>query len=94
MSNNNNNMDIDQDGGKRRKLKSGLKEKDFYCVVCKQHRKHRSEKNYCHEKYVFKTKNGLERSTFRLVSDCKVCKHRVGKFVSKDVAMKYPECSK
>jgi len=80
-------------GGKRRKLRSPLKELDFYCVKCRDHRRHtRSEKNYCHQKFEYKTKNGLVRTTYRLLSFCKVCKYRVGKFVNFETASKYPEC--
>ena len=86
---------VDLDGGKRRKLRSPLKEHDFYCVKCRDHRRHtRSEKNYCHQKFEYKTKNGLVRTTYRLLSFCKVCKHKVGKFVNFETASKYPECPK
>lgn len=86
---------VDLDGGKRRKLKSALKEHDFYCVKCRDHRRHnRSEKNYCHQKFEYKTKNGLVRTTYRLLSFCKVCKYKVGKFVNFETASKYPECPK
>jgi hypothetical protein len=86
---------VDLDGGKRRKLRSALKEHDFYCVKCRDHRRHtRSEKNYCHQKFEYKTKNGLVRTTYRLLSFCKVCKYKVGKFVNFETASKYPECPK
>ena len=82
-------------GAKRRKLKSGLKEHDFYCVKCRDHRRHtRSEKNYCHQKYEITTKTGIVRTTYRLLSFCKVCKYKVGKFVNFETASKYPECPK
>ena len=86
---------VDLDGGKRRKLRSALKDHDFYCVKCRDHRRHtRSERNYCHQKFEYKTKNGLVRTTYRLLSFCKVCKYKLGKFVNFETASKYPECPK
>ena len=82
-------------GAKRKKLRGPLKEHDFYCVKCRDHRRHnRSEKNYCHQKFVITTKSGSVRTTYRLLSFCKVCKYKVGKFVNFETASKYPECPK